>query len=212
MKAKTIAILAVSLVLAAGCDPDQQEPQREATPKQAAAAPASDSGQAAQEAPAKSSIIRPSVLAETQDPPEPPEPDVKPLDITIPFADAEGVLPPDAPRLLDALLARPVMARGGCIVISGHTDSRGSDEQNVRASLRRAELVRDYLVERGVDPARIRLVALGERRPLAPNALPGGADYPQGRAKNRRVGVEVRLPTSDAEANCAAEDVAGSAA
>jgi OOP family OmpA-OmpF porin len=66
--------------------------------------------------------------------------------------------------------------------------------------------VRDYLVERGVEPTRIRLVALGERRPVAPNALAGGADYPEGRAKNRRVGVEVRLPAGDADRNCAGED------
>ena len=203
MKGK--AILA-AVLLAGGCEAGEQEPQGEQTPNEAAAAPAPASNEVAQNEPEKASIIRPSVLAETEESAEPPEPDVAPVNITIPFADADGALPPDAAGQLDAVLERPVVARGGCIVIRGHTDSRGSDEQTVRASLRRAGLVRDYLVERGVDPARIRLVALGERRPVAPNARPDGGDYPEGRAKNRRVDVEVR--PGDAQQTCATgEDV-----
>jgi outer membrane protein OmpA-like peptidoglycan-associated protein len=48
---------------------------------------------------------------------------------------------------------------------------------------RRAEAVRDALVSRGVDAARIDAVGLGETAPVATN------DTPEGRARNRRVEV-----------------------
>ena len=135
------------------------------------------------------SIIREDVLNETQ---VPEAPKVEPVRISLDFAEAEGELPQQAAAKLDALLKEPVVERGGCIIVRAHTDSRGSDEQNIKVSERRAALVGDYLVERGVAKERLRLIALGERRPIAPNAHPDGSDYPEGRAKNRRVTVEAR--------------------
>lgn len=210
MKASSAFIVGLT-VLIAGCDSPRQEQQAEPVSNaptdepvqqanETAEAPAegAETADAPQPAAGKSSIIRPSVLAETE---APPVPQVQPVDVVIPLADAAGSLPDGAARLLDELLERPAVAAGGCILIRGHTDARGSDQQNLRASERRAELVRDYLVERRIDPARIRLIALGERRPLAPNALPDGSDYPEGRAKNRRVDVRVELP--EAQRSCA---------
>ena len=67
------------------------------------------------------------------------------------------------------------------IDIEGHTDSDGSDEMNQALSQRRVDVIFDYLVSQGVDPARLTKQAYGESRPIADNAT---AD---GRAKNRRV-------------------------
>jgi outer membrane protein OmpA-like peptidoglycan-associated protein len=51
------------------------------------------------------------------------------------------------------------------LVISGHTDSRGTDEYNEGLSRRRAEVVMDYLKERGVPANVIRMEGLGESDP-----------------------------------------------
>ncbi|WP_246166462.1 OmpA family protein [Sphingomonas sinipercae] len=141
------------------------------------------------------SIIRNEVLEETETPEPAPEP--RP-EATISF-EVAGKLPDTAAAKLDEVIAWPQLARGSCLVVSGHTDSRGSDEQNLRASTRRAELVRDYLVDKGIAPDRIAVVAVGERRPVAPNANEDGSDNPAGRARNRR--VEVRARDCPAAAN-----------
>lgn len=67
------------------------------------------------------------------------------------------------------------------IQIEGHTDSVGSEEYNMELSTRRADAVAEYLVSRGVNPARIRTVGFGEKEPVASN------DSSWGRAQNRRV-------------------------
>lgn len=71
------------------------------------------------------------------------------------------------------------------IRIEGHTDSSGSSELNLRLSERRAEAVRDALIERGIDPGRLNAVGMGEDFPIATN------ETAQGRARNRRVDVIV---------------------
>ena len=65
--------------------------------------------------------------------------------------------------------------------VEGHTDSVGSVEYNQALSLRRAEAVYRYLVNRGVDPERFTVEGLGKSRPIANN------DTEAGRAQNRRV-------------------------
>lgn len=146
------------------------------------------------------SIIREDVLAETETPPAAPEAEA--VEMTVDFAEADGELPAAAKSKLDELLEEPVIAQRGCIVVRGHTDSRGSDEQNLRVSRRRAELVADYLAAHGIDRERLRIVALGERRPVAPNAYADGTDFPEGRARNRRVVVEAQLRSADEAGPC----------
>ena len=67
--------------------------------------------------------------------------------------------------------------------IEGHTDSAGSDELNQQLSERRAMAVRDALLSRNVDAARIATVGYGEARPIAGNDTPGG------RQQNRRIEI-----------------------
>lgn len=65
--------------------------------------------------------------------------------------------------------------------IEGHTDNRGPREYNQTLSERRAMLVRAYLIERGIDPERLKYVGFGPDRPVADN------NTEEGRAENRRV-------------------------
>ncbi len=68
-------------------------------------------------------------------------------------------------------------------ILEGHTDSIGSAAYNLKLSKRRAEAVKNALVERGIDASRLSVKAYGESKPVASN------DTAEGRAKNRRVEV-----------------------
>jgi len=61
----------------------------------------------------------------------------------------------------------------------------GSDAYNQRLSVRRAESVKAYLVSKGIERNRVYTEGKGEKQPIADNRTA------EGRAKNRRVEVEV---------------------
>ncbi|MEM7081666.1 MAG: OmpA family protein [Pseudomonadota bacterium] len=63
----------------------------------------------------------------------------------------------------------------------GHTDSTGRADYNMNLSQQRAESVRDYIINQGIDAARITARGFGETRPIADNATA------EGRQANRRV-------------------------
>ena len=73
------------------------------------------------------------------------------------------------------------------IEVAGHSDDVGNANQNVGLSLRRAKMVRNYLIGFGVEESRLTYKGYGEAQPIADNST---AD---GRATNRR--VELRLVT-----------------
>ncbi len=73
------------------------------------------------------------------------------------------------------------------VELAGHTDSVGSEEYNLKLSQRRAEAVKNYLVQHGISPDRLVAKGYGESQPIAPNTNPDGTDNPEGRALNRRV-------------------------
>jgi OOP family OmpA-OmpF porin len=77
------------------------------------------------------------------------------------------------------------------VMISGHTDSIGSDEYNQRLSERRAQAVKQYLVSQGIAASRLSTEGRGEREPIAPNTK-DGRDNPEGRAMNRRAELKVQ--------------------
>jgi OOP family OmpA-OmpF porin len=67
--------------------------------------------------------------------------------------------------------------------IEGHTDDVGSMKYNIGLSGKRAQAIKDYLVDKGIDPSRITTTGLGYARPIADN------DTPEGRALNRRAEI-----------------------
>lgn len=71
------------------------------------------------------------------------------------------------------------------IEIQAHTDDRGSTELNQKLSEQRAEVVKQYLVDHGIDASRIETQGFGELKPLATN------ETEQGRSKNRRIDFKV---------------------
>ncbi|MBI2967160.1 MAG: OmpA family protein [Bacteroidetes bacterium] len=77
------------------------------------------------------------------------------------------------------------------IEISGHTDSKGSDDYNMNLSQQRAAAVVKYLSDKGIEPARIVPKGYGETNPVAPNANPDGSENPDGMAKNRRIEMKI---------------------
>ncbi len=97
--------------------------------------------------------------------------------------EAEAVLRDLAVRLLEDFAA-------GDVRIEGHTDALGADSYNHDLSLRRAESVKQWFVERGgIDADRITTSGLGEAEPVVPNQHDDGTDDPLGRQQNRRVEI-----------------------
>ncbi|HEU4579173.1 MAG TPA: OmpA family protein [Polyangiaceae bacterium] len=90
-----------------------------------------------------------------------------------------------AERRLDTVVQALAAYPDRPILVEGYTDSQGSEEKNQQLSQRRAEAVREYLQQRGIDPARLRAVGKGEANPVASN------DTAEGRANNRRVEIVV---------------------
>ena len=76
-----------------------------------------------------------------------------------------------------ALTDRPTIE----VSIEGHTDSQGTDKFNLKLSQNRANSVRNYLVSKGIDRARMVTLGFGETVPIADNRTAAG------RAENRRV-------------------------
>ena len=58
--------------------------------------------------------------------------------------------------------------RDTTIVIEGHCDERGTEEYNLALGDRRAQTAKAYLVQLGIDPARMETISFGEERPFAP--------------------------------------------
>ena len=101
------------------------------------------------------------------------------------FDTAQATLKAGADRTLDRLASFMMEYPERQVAIEGHTDSRGSDDYNRDLSKRRADSVRDALVDRGVQAQRIRSVGLGEAYPVAGNDTAGGMQ------QNRRVEIVI---------------------
>jgi outer membrane protein OmpA-like peptidoglycan-associated protein len=74
------------------------------------------------------------------------------------------------------------------VTIEGHADTTGNTKANEELSKRRADAVRSYLTQRGVDGAMLASIGRGTEDPVASNATDDG------RASNRRADIEVKLP------------------
>ncbi|MDN3511869.1 MAG: OmpA family protein [Candidatus Jettenia sp.] len=82
-------------------------------------------------------------------------------------------------NIVDILRKNPNMH----IRIEGHTDNIGSMEYNIDLSQKRAQAVKNYLIDKGINESRVSIVGFGYKKPIAPN------DTEEGRALNRRAEI-----------------------
>lgn len=94
---------------------------------------------------------------------------------------------PELERVIDLLNTSKTVT----IELSGHTDNKGSDSYNLELSQRRVNVVRDYIIEKGIKPERLTAKGYGETKPIAQNTHPDGSDNPEGRALNRRTEFKI---------------------
>ena len=129
----------------------------------------------------------PMVAPAPPPPPKAPEPTSEKVSFAAEalFDFDKSVVKPDGKAALDDLLLKLQGMNTEVMVTVGHTDSVGSNDYNQKLSLRRAEAVKAYLVFKGIDASRIYTEGKGETQPMADNKTA------EGRAKNRRVTVEV---------------------
>lgn len=97
----------------------------------------------------------------------------------------QSTLKPQGKTALEQLLGQLTGMDLEVIVTVGHTDAVGADAYNQTLSQRRAEAVKAYLVAHGIETNRVYTEGKGETQPVADNTSAAG------RAKNRRVTVEV---------------------
>ena len=97
----------------------------------------------------------------------------------------KAVLKPEGKAKLDDLASKVGGINLEVVIAVGHTDSTGAAKYNQSLSVRRAEAVKAYLVSKGIESNRIYTEGKGLTQPVADNATR------EGRAKNRRVEVEV---------------------
>jgi len=173
MKMKNLSVLVVALAFAAGCATDEAtKPAAAPAPKPAAPAPA----------PA------PQPVQEVK-PVEAPKP--KPVAEKVTFASDvlfdfdKSVVKPEGKSKLDDLSGKVRGINLEVVIAIGHADSIGSDAYNQKLSVRRAESVKAYLVSKGIEANRVYTEGKGKKQPVADNRTK------EGRAKNRRVEIEV---------------------
>ena len=97
----------------------------------------------------------------------------------------KSVLKPEGKAKLDDLVGKVKDINLEVIIAVGHTDSVGTDAYNQKLSVRRSEAVKAYLVSKGIEKNRVYTEGKGEKQPVADNKTS------EGRAKNRRVEIEV---------------------
>ena len=97
----------------------------------------------------------------------------------------KAVIKPEGKAKLDDMVAKVKGINLEVIIAVGHTDSVGSDAYNQKLSIKRSEAVKAYLVSKGIDKSRVYTEGKGEKQPVADNKTG------EGRAKNRRVEIEV---------------------
>lgn len=101
------------------------------------------------------------------------------------FDTDKDILKPESKLELDNLVKFLDKYQKIKIQLRGHTDSEGDDAHNLDLSERRAKSVVNYLVEHGIDKARLTSKGFGETDPIADN------NTPEGRAKNRRTEYKI---------------------
>lgn len=83
-------------------------------------------------------------------------------------------------------VANRVKQSGESVILTGHTDSDGDESANMRLGKSRAEVIKNYLVSKGVNSRKVLTNTKGETEPIAPN------NTESGKAKNRRTELIIK--------------------
>jgi len=97
----------------------------------------------------------------------------------------KAVVKPEAKAKMDDLVSKAQGVNLEVIIAVGHTDSVGTAAYNQKLSVKRADAVKNYLVSKGIEKNRVYTEGKGMTQPVADNKTA------EGRAKNRRVEIEV---------------------
>ncbi len=118
------------------------------------------------------------------------------------FATNSDTLTPEARQQIDGFLSDLGQADSLIFMVTGHTDSSGSEQQNYELGQQRAASVARYLTTRkGVDPLHVTTMSYGANTPIAKNTTSAG------RQKNRRIEILVykeAIASESSETNAAA--------
>jgi len=137
--------------------------------------------------PAPAPAPAPAVAPKPVTPPPPPAPVSEKVTFAADafFDFAKSKLKPEAQAKLTDLVDKTKGVNLEVIIAVGHTDSVGGDAANQKLSVARAEAVKAFLTSKGIEKNRVYTEGKGEKQPVADNKTS------EGRAKNRRVEVEV---------------------
>lgn len=129
-------------------------------------------------------------------PPAPPAPIIEQVnlesDVLFEFDKAE--LRPEGRQKLDELADRIKDAQVESVLAVGHADRIGAEQYNEKLSAARAESVKEYLAQKGIEPQRVRSEARGESQPVTGDQCKGlkGDKLIACLQPDRRVEIEVR--------------------
>jgi len=129
--------------------------------------------------------LNPIVQAQTQTPPPQGNHDVW-IDQMVYFEPGSSLLTKESKKTLDTLFPMFSYDLAAKLFIEGYTDATESNPGEL--SLKRAEVVRDYFIKKGVSASRLKVESWGKERPIRTD------DTPEGRMKNRRVDFKVGYP------------------
>jgi len=167
-------MLLVALAIAAGCATEPEKPAPQPAPAPVPAPPPPPKPRAPEPEKPKPAPEKPKPVAEKV---------TFAADVLFDFDKA--VIKPEGKSKLDDISNKTKGVNLEVVIAIGHADSVGSDAYNQRLSVRRAESVKAYLVSKGVEANRVYTEGKGEKQPIADNKTK------EGRAKNRRVEIEV---------------------
>ena len=150
------------------------------------------------QAPAPAPVAKPAATAPAPAPAPAPAatPQVQKitLDSKVLFDFDKAVLKPEGKTAIDSQVVGKLsqVQKLEVVLVTGYTDRLGSDAYNQKLSERRADAVRDYLVSKGVDKAKIETIGMGEKQPVVQCDQKNRTELIACLQPNRRVTVEVK--------------------
>jgi OOP family OmpA-OmpF porin len=116
------------------------------------------------------------------------------LDSKVLFDFDKAVLKPEGKAAIDSQVVGKLtqVQKLEVVLVTGHTDRLGTDAYNQKLSERRADVVRDYLVSKGVARDKIETIGMGEKQPLVQCDQKNLKALIECLQPNRRVDVEVK--------------------